>query len=326
MKVIFDVEYPFAWADGGASQLCERVMQGLQRLGVEAEPLRWWDRKQGGDILQTFGTADNVTRFAATHGLKVFAYVFLDGITSQSRLGLLARKARIHTMRRLMPSIADQIGFRMAEFGSGFIVPSRTELPYLTKLYGIDSSKARVILHGVDPVYKQVKWTGGDDYLLCVGTVCRRKNILTLARIANQLKRPIRFLGRLQDNDPDYIEAFLRETDGRYVSYHPGLNDEEKIAMMQRARAFILLSNGESGCIAALESLAMGLPVILPDYTWATGVYEGYGQFVRMDSPQSMAQNVEAFYQSPMANSGFPVDSWDEVAAKYLAFYQDAAR
>ncbi len=324
MKVIFDVGHPFAWADGGASVLCERVMQGLRARGVEVEPLRWWDRKQSGDLLQTFRVPDNVTRFAAVKGLKIFAYVFLDGITSASWWSVMARAARNRIARTAFPAIADQLGYRMAEFVSGFVVPSAAEIPYLHALYGVDFSRTRAILHGVDSVYKRTRWTGGGDYLISIGTICRRKNSLVLAKLANDLQIPIKFVGNVQDVDSEYGTAFRGEAEGRFVEHHPGLGEDEKIALMQAARGYVLLSNGESGSIATLEAFAMGMPVILPAYAWATGIYSGHAQFVSMRNAATTAYDLKTSYWNIKASSTFPVDTWDEVAGRYLTFYASA--
>jgi glycosyltransferase involved in cell wall biosynthesis len=321
MKIIFDVEHPFAWADGGASILCERVMEGLQKRGVEAEPLRWWDRQQGGTVLQTFGVPNQKSRYAAAKGLKVFPYVFLDGITSMSRLAILARMARISLLTRLSSGAADQLGYRMREFSTAFIVPSPVELPYLSMLYGIEPKRTHVILHGVDPVYRQMHWSGGSDYLICIGTICRRKNSLYLAQLANRLQIPVRFLGRIQEPNAAYVEAFRRETNSRFVTHMADVSNDRKLRIMQEARAFILLSRGESGSIATLEALAIGMPVILPDYDWATGIYRGHADFIPMANLSASARALKAAYEKPPVLPAFPVDIWDEVAGKYLDLY-----
>src|SRR5881392_3305936 len=55
VKVLFNTHVPFSLAHGGAQIQIEQTQAALEKIGVEVEPLRWWDDKQTGDILQHFG-------------------------------------------------------------------------------------------------------------------------------------------------------------------------------------------------------------------------------------------------------------------------------
>lgn len=322
MKIAFDAGHPFHWADGGIRVLCERVFNSLERKGVDVQPVRWWDKEQKYDVLQTFYYPNNITRYSLARGVKTVAYTCLDGQTSRSPFMSRISRFEIGMYRRFRPSVADRLGYRMSEIASGFIVPAQGEVAYLESLFGADPYKVHTILHGVDDIYRHDRWVGGADYLVSVGAICARKNSLLLAKVANHLKIPIIFIGKLHDTDPAYLRLFQKEVNNKYVTHLPSAGDEEKIRYLIQARALVTLSKGESGGISNLEAIAMGVPVILPDYDWATLTYSDYASYVPMGNFKTVLREFPVTVQQVKTPDGFHVATWDEVADKYYSVYK----
>jgi len=321
MKIAFDAGHPFHWADGGIRVLCERVFNSLEKRGVDVQPVRWWDKEQKYDVLQTFYYPNNITRYSLAKEVKTVAYTCLDGLTSRSPLMSRIGGLEIDMYRRFRPSIADRLGYRMSEIASGFVIPAYGEVAYLERLFGVDPSKVHTILHGVDDIYRHDHWVGGADYLISVGAICARKNSLLLARVANELKIPIIFIGKLHDTDPAYLSLFQKEVNNKYVTHLPNVGDEEKIRYLIQARALVTLSKGESGGISILEAIAMGVPVILPEYDWALLTYSDYASYIGMGNFKTILREFGTAVQQAKIPDGFHVSTWDEVADKYLSIY-----
>ena len=72
MKILFNCGLPFALAHGGHQIQIERTQAALQSIGIEVEPVRWWDDKQTGDIIHFFGRmpTDQI-KLARQKGVKV---------------------------------------------------------------------------------------------------------------------------------------------------------------------------------------------------------------------------------------------------------------
>src|SRR6266568_8548944 len=86
MKVLFNCLVPVGLADGGAQVQIEETQRALQGIGVEVEPLRWWDGAQRGDILHHFGRVPaNLARLAKAKGMKVVMSDLLTEQGSRSR-------------------------------------------------------------------------------------------------------------------------------------------------------------------------------------------------------------------------------------------------
>ena len=54
MKIAFDTGHPFKWADGGIRIQYEYLSNALSKKGVEVEPIKWWEKSQDYDLIQTF--------------------------------------------------------------------------------------------------------------------------------------------------------------------------------------------------------------------------------------------------------------------------------
>ena len=284
--------------------------------------MRWWDKDQKYDILQTFYYPNTVTRYSLSRGIKTVSYVCLDGLTSRNQFLTKISELEMELYRRIRPSIADNLGYRMSEIGAKFIVPSRGEIRYLEQLFKVNRERCHVILHGVDEVYKSQRWSGKKEYLVSVGSICRRKNSLILAKVANALKVPVIFIGRMQENDKDYLRLFQNEVNNIYVTHLGNVEDLEKIEYIKDSRGVVSLSRGESGGISNLEAIALGAPLILPRYDWATLTYEGYPSYVDMSSWKLMLSSLSAALEGLKPVVGFYTPSWDEVASQCLDVYK----
>src|SRR6266699_5729408 len=104
MKVIFDYSVPFALAHGGAQIQIEQTWAALEKVGVEVEPVCWWDERQSADILQYFGRISSTTlRLAQEKGIKIVISELLTAQGSRSQLRHLFHKGMIQVMTRALP-------------------------------------------------------------------------------------------------------------------------------------------------------------------------------------------------------------------------------
>src|SRR5664279_2263389 len=79
MKVLFSFPLPFFLAHGGSQTLIEALMRELAQLGVDVEPVRWWDENQCGDILHYIGRPTMLSvRLGHKKGFKIVMTDFLD--------------------------------------------------------------------------------------------------------------------------------------------------------------------------------------------------------------------------------------------------------
>ena len=324
MKILFDVEYPFASAHGGEQVLVEGLMTHLPELGVEVEPLKWWDEKQHGDIINMFYLPSNAAKFAKIKGIKIVSYVYLDGYTSKGKKELFGRKLFIKAFNRVFANYATSLGFKYPIIADAYIYPSNPDKLMGNYLFNAELDKSYVISHGIDDKYFIEKnLPVRSNYLISISTIHERKNNVLLGKIAKKLNLPIIFLGKpYGKNDPYYLE-FLSLVDNKNVIYKGFVGEAEKIEYLKRARGFILLSKTESFNYATLEAFALGCPAFLPDLGWARGLYDGYAEFGDLKDMSKLQCQIQSFYNCPdRINKKYLVPTWKEVSQAYLDVYK----
>ena len=87
MKVLVNCTLPFALAHGGQAIQIQRTIAALNDIGVDAQPLRWWDEHQTGDLIHYFGRmpVDQI-EFAHQKKMKVIMAELLTAQGSQNNL------------------------------------------------------------------------------------------------------------------------------------------------------------------------------------------------------------------------------------------------
>jgi glycosyltransferase involved in cell wall biosynthesis len=120
---------------------------------------------------------------------------------------------------------------------------------------------------------------GIENYLVCTGNICPRKNQLILAQAAIQEAIPLLIVGRSLPGDDEYADALgkliEKSVSIRWVHGLPAHSPELRAAYCKSV-GFALISSDETQPISALEAAAMGKPLLLSDRPWAKqSFYQG---------------------------------------------------
>jgi glycosyltransferase involved in cell wall biosynthesis len=330
MKILFSYNFPFFLAHGGAQTLVEAVMRELAGLGMEVEPERWWDENQKGDVIHYFNrpALQNV-QLAQKKRFKVVMTELLDQTASRSRMQLLAQRSFTKLARALVPpSLLGRIGWDVYGQLDAMVYAVEHEWEVAQYLFGARPDRGWVIPHGLEAeALRQLALPQEqEDYLVSVATIHPRKNTVLLAQAAHRARTPMLFLGKPYAADDPYFLEFKKWVDGKIVRYPGFVSTEEKWRYLRGARGFALLSQFESGCIAAYEAGAAGLPLLLSDLPWASRVYAKARavKFVRLRSIAEIAADLGSFYALAHRQPGttFPLLTWRQVAEKYADVYR----
>lgn len=164
-------------------------------------------------------------------------------------------------------------------------------------------------------------------YLLCVGTIEPRKNLVRLLKAYSLLKREqgiahqmVLAGGRGWEAEEIYREA--EHADGVILTGY--LTAEEKNALYQNAAAFVFPSLYEGFGIPPLEAMAFGCPVVCSN---AASLPEVVGEAARLVDPldeRDIAQGIwdvlsDGAYASQLISGGYrqlKKYSWDTSAEK----------
>lgn len=330
MKILFCNDPPYFLAHGGMQTLTEAVMRGLSSLGVEVEPLRWWDDRQRGDIIHYFfrPPIGNV-RAAHEKGIRMVMTENLDVTSSRSRMQLFSQRSLTKLAQGFLPGgLTMRLGWEVYHELDAMIYVVKHEWETAQYLFQANPTRGHIIPHGLEAeaMAQLGRPQTPGDYLVSMSTIYPRKNSLLLARAARLADAPVVFLGKpFSEEDPYFLE-FKKYVDGKVVRHAGHVVGEDKYAWLRGARGFVLLSRGESGCIAVYEAAAAGLPLLLSDLPWASRVYGHVpgAQYVRLGRPEAVAPVLRGFYQQARRQPAptFPILTWRQVAEKYLEVYE----
>lgn len=328
MKILFDHPNPFRLAHGGFQIQIEQTQQALAAIGVEVEPLRWWDARQNGDIIHFFGRMPAAQiRLAQGKGIKVVMGELLTATGSRSAGQLWLQKTVSRAAKRALPpyftAAFNWDSYRLAD---ACVALTAWEAQLMQELFGAPAERVRVIPNGVEEVFFASPAMPRGEWLVCTATITARKRVLELARAAVQAQTPFWIVGQAYDDMDSYAQEFfaLARLHSRFIRFDGPVTDRHQLAQCYRsARGFVLLSAMESLSLSALEAAACECPLLLSDLPWAHSVFGKGATYCPLASTRATAAVLRRFYdQSPSATLADKPLTWNQVAEQLKSLYE----
>jgi glycosyltransferase involved in cell wall biosynthesis len=328
LKVLFNCHVPFAFAHGGAQVQIEQTKAALEQIGVEVEPLRWWDEKQTGDLLQHFGRIPAyLLQAAQKKGMKVVMFDLLGSAGSRSSLRLKLEYLVRRLGRRFFPqNMLETLSWESYQLADACVALTSWEAGLMQRLFGAPADRIHVIPNGVEQVFFESKPAQRGPWLVITATITEQKRIVELAQSAALAETPLWIIGKPYSRTSPYADRFVEMTKQypQLLRYEGPINDRETLARTYReARGFVLLSTYESLSLSALEAAACGCPLLLADLPWARTTFGKEASYCPLASPQTTARYLKQFYQgAPNLPTPQRPPSWIDVAQRLKAIYE----
>lgn len=301
MKVLVNCALPFALAHGGQQIQVERTMAFLQSIGVEVEPVRWWDDEQTGQIVHYFGRMPSLhIELAHQKGIKVVMTELLTATGSRT-----ARQLRLQRiLRRAAESVAPshflaQFNWESYRLADAIMAMTSWEAHLMHYLFGAPRDKIVILPNPVEEAFFQASPTKRGQWLVCTATITPRKRVLEVAQAAVLAQTPLWVIGKAYADTDPYALRFHT-----FVQQHPNVlrfdgpvSEREGLAAIYRAaRGFVLLSTMETRSLAADEAAACECPLLLSDLPWARSVFGEHASYCPLASPERTARFLREFY------------------------------
>lgn len=334
MKVIiFDTTNAFL-TPGGKTTHALKLKQELEKLGINIDFSRWWDKSQEDcDIIHFLTPTPYVAQLAKSKGKKTLLSMIFDFESNKSKIeqqktilknkiiDILPNSLSKNAYWKALPYM-DLVHFMHEQ-------DKNTALRYFPRY--LNEQKTLIIPHAYDPSEMNIsnnlniKDMGfPKKYLISCANISERKQSIFLAKIAKKTKVPIVFIGSSSKGDY-YYESFKKEIDNKYVFYPGYVSKEWKDCIEKNASGYVLLSKGESGCIAVYEAAAYKMPLLLSNLPWAWG-YDSptHISFCDFYDEEKACEQLLRFYSlsSHLDNTPFKIYTWEEVALKYKEVYK----
>ena len=328
MKVLFHSFHPFRFVDGGAQTQIEQMRLALLQVGVEVEWLRWWDRRQEGDIIHQFGRAPTVFLTEAQQsGFRVVATELLGGTGARPRWQLGAYKLFGRLVRGL------GVEHRVERFWGGIlaradavVASTAWEAKLMREIFGVAPEKVHVVSDAAQDVYLSSQPLERGPWLVSIGRIQAIKRMVELAEAALVAKTPLWVIGRPHRQGDAYSERFMKlaREHPREIRYEGFVPQERLVQAYREARGFVLLSQHETNSLAALEAAACECPLLLTDLPWARTTRGDRASYCPpRASTLTTARILREFYDSaPNLPRPPRPPSWAEVARQLKGIYE----
>lgn len=328
MKVLFYLDFPFAWAPGGYTVHIRQTEAALTRLGIEVGWLHPDADELRGDIVHYWSRPPHELhmQLARAHGCRI---VHTALIGPGSNRGPLARKARRMlqpVIRRMLGNtLYGHLGLTIYPAADAVIVLNAASRDYVCEVYGSPREKVHVIPNGIEAGFASVPPQKKNGRLLMVGSIQPNKNQLHVAEAARAAKVPVTFLGDIFPLDQDYGSRFRALVDGGIVQWTGQINDRVEVAkLMASASGLVLASTLEAFPLVLLESLACGTPVMVTDMPAMRSIFGGAIRYAPPAADPAYPAALAAFHRDCLAGlrQNYPVLTWDDVATRVANLYR----
>jgi len=327
MKVLFDHHSPFILAHGGFQIQIEQTLYALQKIGVDADWLRFWDDTQKPDVIHFFGKIHvGYLKFAKAKGIRTVINELHTGLGSHPKWKQLVQSRVIAWSKRFCPPVASRLSWDTYNYADAIMALTPYEADLMCNVFHAPRDRMHVIQNGVDDIFLKPNTLQREDWLICTAVIHPRKRVLELAKAAILAKVPLRVYGRPYSKSDAYFRAFLDvvASSGGLVRWEGSLANRAALAdEYKRARGFVLLSTMESLSLSALEAAATGTPLLLSDLPWASSTFESYATYApNTGKAEVIALHLKRFCLNPRAPLGFHAQPWTDVARQLKSLYE----
>ena len=329
MKVLFYCPLPFLLAHGGAQIQIEQTQAALQKIGVETEPLRWWDASQRGDVIHHFGRMPSEhVRLAQRKGMRVVLAELLTAQGSRTPAQLRGQKLISRAVERIASrSFTAAFNWDSYRLADACIALTPWEAHLMHYLFEAPQEHIHVVPNGVEEIFFNSSAAAREKWLVCTTTITERKRVLELATAAVAAQTPLWVIGRAYAESDPYAQRFfaLARQQPQFIRYEGAISDRARLAQIYRAaRGFVLLSTMESLSLSALEAAACGCPLLLSDLPWARTAFGIGATYAPVPySARSTADLLRKFYDNAPALPLPPKPQlWSEIGWQLKAIYE----
>lgn len=270
MKIKYFPYQPHCYAFGGFEVQMLAAYNAVRKKGTNVELLNSWARDTDFDIAHLWGFGisqwNNIV-YSKQAKKKVVVTALLPDFSN------ISIRARFLISRLLYKS---RILNELIPYIDNFTTVNEVEKEYLVKYFNFERDKISVIPNIVSDIYTKNsdddENLGIENFVLCVGNICVRKNQLNLVRACNEIGMNILLIGNVIEGEERYGELVNTElkknVNNKWIDKVKENSNFLKTAY-KKCILFALISSYENQPISVLEALSMNCKILLGDKPYA---------------------------------------------------------
>jgi glycosyltransferase involved in cell wall biosynthesis len=281
MKIRYLPCQPHCFSFGGFDLQMINTLNALKNnFNIDIDKLNPWDRNNDFDIIHLWGLdASNFrTAYFAKKNNKKIVLTALTGYISSNisfYKNYFLNKLQLFNYNQKLINLIDVL-----------VVLNEDQAKTAIKYYNIPVSKIRIIPLIVNDIFYNNKFDlnytyfnkfGIDDFVLCTGNICVRKNQLNLAKACLDINKKLLLIGNISSGEEEYGKElenlvnlnqtkifWFKEMDNNSIDY---------ITAYHLCSVFALISFDEQQPTSALEASVIGKQLILSNKPYAKQNY-----------------------------------------------------
>lgn len=278
------------YAFGGFEVQCLDLMESLSVVGAKCGKHDYWQRYNECKIAHFFGTGvshSDEIRWASRSGKRLVATALFDYCDT------FYKRLRNFGGTWLGATGVVKENIKMLD---ALCVVNEAQLEVAVKFYGASRSLVHVIPNIVPDIFFNKSGSFIEqNSVVCIGSICRRKNQLRLIEAIESLDCYLTIIGKPLEGEESYFDLVKKAAalSGK-VRIVPWLdrNSMDYVSLLGSSRILVLPSQAEVQPIVALEMGVLGKQIILSDRPYAyQKIYEGCG-LCDPDSVSSISQAI----------------------------------
>ncbi len=323
---------PFSIHYGGFEISCSDFYSAAKNKSLDISYLQWDSLLENYDILHLFGASPNWFDIATNINPKTKLVV--TGLAAASDDGLFLPKIKDYFIKNLnlftkTRTVHDRTAILCRRIDM-LICLNDFERNFFINRYGIDNNKIKVIPNGLHNRWFEKPNLNSDtlpfhskDYILYVGSICKRKNPISLVKACIHAGLNVVFVGAPDHSDPQYFNDFLKLINQRNNIIYLGSIDSQSnflINLFFNASCLCLPSYFETQPLVAMQSLALGTPVVLANRPYS--FISPFNNVVRCNpnSYKNIADSLFAVRNSNIAKLDISYRI-DNIVSRYISIY-----
>jgi len=341
MKVLMNTLPTSFQVIGGGGIVALKTKEYLEKEGVNVKLFNYWnDKIKDYDILHNIGTGSSCYDvIESAHAQKV--PIVLTTIYDLHQASyILKSKVSIKTK-------ISQIGYniinrhfqgfskvkKMLDMSDILFPDTWMEGNFLAKQFKISKEKIFPVPHGVDERFMNATPDEFEekyklkDFILYVGRIDVRKNVLNLIKTLKGTKIPLVIIGDCEPHLKDYFDECKKEADENVhflgvFDHHSTLLESAYAA----AKVVTLPAEYETPGLVALEAGLAGANVVITERGSTKDYYNKYAKYINPESIEDIKEKLIESYNTPKNNQlkehikeNF---LWDKIAKKTLEGYK----
>jgi glycosyltransferase involved in cell wall biosynthesis len=218
---------------------------------------------------------------------------------------------------------------------SDIILPnSNLEAILLSNMFRIRREKFHVVPNGVDKIFLKAKPDlfiqkyGLENFILFVGRLEQRKNVLTLIEACKNIGVPLVIIGHHSVQEYEYYKLVKQVADSNPDIYYLGFfppHSEELLSAYAAAKVFVLPSWFETPGLSALEAGLAGCNVVITNRGSTTEYFKDLVSYIDPSSSKDVRSKILGALEKPKTQELRELIlnnyTWEKVAEETLEAY-----